>query len=310
MSRTSGSRRAFTLVELLVVIAIIGLLVALALPAVQAAREAARRMECQNKLKQLGLAIHNHEGIAGHLPISVGPFREGPAPWPQRDGRGWILTILPHLEQQALYNQFAPVLGKDFLSGSGLRDPSVLSAMQTQLAALACPSDGSVRRLSDVQWQWEGTPVALTSYKGVIGDNRMGGRLSMFDGREPDCVGTIDCPGLFFRLTYQAPVILGAIRDGASNTLIVGEDVPEHNAHSAAYYANGDYASCHAPLNFFPDPPRPRDWWDVMSFRSRHPGGASFCLADGSVRFVAQTIDYPLYRALSTRAGGEAGSVP
>jgi len=311
--RTRSSRHppsGFTLVEALVTIAIIGMLIAILLPAVQMVREAARRIQCQNNLKQLGLAVHNHHSIHKKLPISVSPFLEGPCPWPERDGRGWILTLLPFLEQQALHDQFSQVFGGDFLSGAGLRSPVVRRAMQTQLPALQCPSDASVRVLSDSQWQWEGIGVALTSYKGVIGDNRMGGALSMHPGSEPDCISTGDCPGLFYRLTYQKPVRLGQIRDGTSRTLMVGEDVPQHNAHSTAYYANGDYASCHAPLNFFPNPPRPRAWWDVMSFRSRHPGGASFCLADGSVRFLSQSIDYSLYRALSTKAGGEPVQVP
>jgi prepilin-type N-terminal cleavage/methylation domain-containing protein len=310
---TRSSRRpscGFTLVELLVVIAIIGILVALLLPAVQMVREAARRVQCQNNLKQFGVAVHNHHDVHKKLPISVSPFWEGPRPWPTRDGRGWILTLLPYLEQQALYDKFAPVFKSDFLSGGGLRDPAVRPAMQMRLPALQCPSDDSVRKLSDNQWQWEGVEVALTSYNGVIGDNRMGGSLSMHPGSEPDCISTGRCPGLFYRLTYQLPTRLSQIRDGTSNTLMVGEDVPEHNAHSTAFYANGDYASCHAPLNFFPDPPRPRDWWDVMSFRSRHPGGASFCLADASVRFLSQDIDYPLYRAVSTKAGGEPVQVP
>jgi prepilin-type N-terminal cleavage/methylation domain-containing protein len=294
-------RPAVTLIELLVVLAIVGLLAAILLPAVQAAREAARRITCQNNLKQLGQAIHQHHDAHGTLPISVSPFLEGPSPAPKRDGRGWIVAILPYLEQQALHDRFASVFNTDFYSGEGLKHPAVLAAMQTRLAVLDCPSDGHSQPFSDGQWQWEGTDVALTNYKGVIGDNRMGGDWSMHSGTEPDCIYTGECNGLFYRLTYQQPLALSDIRDGTSNTLMVGEDTPAHNAASVAFYANGDHVSCHAPLNFFPDPPRPWDWWDVMSFRSRHPGGASFCLADASVRFVSETIDHSLYRALSTR---------
>ncbi|MBI5757150.1 MAG: DUF1559 domain-containing protein [Planctomycetales bacterium] len=75
---------------------------------------------------------------------------------------------------------------------------------------------------------------------------------------------------------------------------------------STAYFANGDWASCHAPPNLFPNPPRPYDWWDVMSFRSRHTGGVHFCLADGAVRFSNESIDHSLYRSFSTRNGREA----
>jgi prepilin-type processing-associated H-X9-DG protein len=91
---------------------------------------------------------------------------------------------------------------------------------------------------------------------------------------------------------------------------MLGEDVPEHNNVSAAYYGNGDHASCHAPLNYLPDTPTPDDWPNVMSFRSRHPAGAQFCMADGSVQFVNETIDYTLYKGLSTKAGGEDAALP
>ena len=77
-----------------------------------------------------------------------------------------------------------------------------------------------------------------------------------------------------------------------------------------AFYSNTDYASCHAPLNYFPRPPTPRDWPNVMSFRSRHPSGAQFCYADGSVHFLNATIDHTLYRALSTKNGREAVVAP
>ena len=80
------------------------------------------------------------------------------------------------------------------------------------------------------------------------------------------------CNGLFFRVSYQDPQRLAMVRDGTSNTFMVGEDIPEHNYRSGAYYANSDFSSCHAPLNYFPDPPTPYDWFNIVSFRSRHPG--------------------------------------
>ena len=96
--------------------------------------------------------------------------------------------------------------------------------------------------------------------------------------------------------------------DGMSSTAIIGEDVPEHNNHSAWCYSNGDYASTHVPLNFMPDPPTPDAWHNTISFRSRHPGGGNFALADGSVRFVSQNVDHKLYRALATREAGLMGN--
>ncbi|GIW82425.1 MAG: prepilin-type N-terminal cleavage/methylation domain-containing protein [Gemmatales bacterium] len=299
MRRTAG----FTLIELLVVIAIIGVLVGLLLPAVQKVREAANRLRCVNNLKQLGVAVHAYHDASNFLPISYNP-------WHGKSGAGWILHSLPFLEQQNLYRQFEVGFNGAFFSYAGINHPSCRAAAKTQLPILQCPSDESVRQLSTQQFQWSGIPVALTSYKGVIGDTRMGGSRSIHPGTEPDRHWTTGNNGLFYRSTYLEPIRLDDIIDGTSNTFMIGEDIPEHNYHSMAYYANGDYASCHAPLNYMPDPPTPTQWWNVMSFRSRHPGGANFCLADGSVRYISQTINYSTYRALSTKAGGESVSVP
>lgn len=309
--RRRANAAAFTLVELLVVIAIIGVLLAILLPAVQAAREAARRTTCKSHFREIGVAVHNYHDIFGFFPINIGPYLQGPRPTPERNGKGWIVSILPFIEQQPLYHQFEPFFSGDFFSGTGLRHPNCRALVQTQLSIFQCPSDGSVRSLSDVQFDWDGIPVAVTSYKGVLGDSRLGGFMSIHVGGSlPDCHAQGGCNGLFYRVNYQEPMNLSAVVDGSSNTFLIGEDVPEHNHVSAAFYANGDYASCHAPLNFFPKPPRPRDWFDVMSFRSRHPGGSGFCMADGSVHFVPVTIDGSLYRALSTRAGGEVSLFP
>ncbi|MBY0527867.1 MAG: DUF1559 domain-containing protein [Gemmataceae bacterium] len=98
------------------------------------------------------------------------------------------------------------------------------------------------------------------------------------------------------------------VTDGTSNTFMIGEDIVKYNQHSTAYYSNGDYASCHIPL--WVRPPDPADWPNAMGFRSNHTGGANFCMADGSVHFVRDTIDMVLYRALATRNGGEPVSLP
>ncbi len=299
-------RGAFTLIELLVVIAIIAILIALLVPAVQKVREAAARTQCQNNLKQLGLAIHNYHDTYKYLPISVSPWNEGGlAP---HTGRGWILESLPYLEQSPLYRQFEPSRVGDMFSGQGLM--SCQAAMQTQLPLLMCPSDNSSAQLSTTEYQWGPIAVAVTNYKGVIGTSNMGGGWPSSPSGTWDGHWSTQCNGLFFRNSYQVKIKLNAIIDGTSNTLMVGEDVHEHNYHGAAFYANGDYASCHAPLNNFPNPPDPYNWPRVMSFRSRHTGGANFCLADGSVRFVAQDIDWLKYQQLCTRNGGEPVQVP
>jgi prepilin-type N-terminal cleavage/methylation domain-containing protein/prepilin-type processing-associated H-X9-DG protein len=296
--------RGFTIVELLVVIGIIGVLVALLLPAVQAARESARRTWCADNLKQLGLAVHVYHDTHRGFPISVGPYPEGVRPAPQRNGKGWIVSVLPHLGQQGLYDEFTIGFAGDFFAGGGLKNPSLAGPMATELPVLHCPSDGA--SVSIFQWEWTGERVATTNYKGVLGDTRLGGNSSIHTGGSmPDCHHTGPCNGLFYRVSYQFPNRMSSVTDGTSSTFMIGEDTPTANNHSAAFYANGDYASCHAPLNFFPIPPRPDDWWDVMSFRSRHPGGANFCLVDGSVRFINDAIQHAVYRAVSTKSNGE-----
>ena len=296
LSLRSRLPRGFTLVELLVVIAIIGVLVALLLPAVQAAREAARRTQCSNRLRQFGLAIHNYLDVNKRFPCSFGdtspPFGAG----------GWIPRTLPFMEEQALFDQFAAA---DFNLGTRspadaafAPNPLCLPMIQTVLPALLCPSDSSAQELKLDQAQWGNTKVGVTNYKGVIGDNNIVGAWPS---------GGIDNHwwypnnGMFYRYSYHRPIKLKMIPDGLSQTFLVGEDVPEQNNHSAWFYGNGDWAACGPPLNFFLTPPQPDDYWYVMSFRSRHPGGAYFCFADASVRLINDDIAIQTYHALATR---------
>jgi len=305
-THSPGRRQAFTLIELLVVIAIIAILIGLLLPAVQKVREAAARMKCQNNLKQLGLAIHNYHDANSKLPFSHGPWNEGSRPVRPHTGRGWILETLPYLEQDSLYRAFEPSKVGDMFSGAGIASPAMLLLQQTRLSVLTCPSDPDGGKLSTTQAQSSPNPVMTTNYKGVIGDTRMGGAGTGSN----DCHNTINCPGIFYRNSYQDNLVLTSVGDGLSNTFLVGEDVQKYNFHSAAYYANGDYASTHQPLNFMPNPPDPYNWPMAISFRSMHTGGANFCMGDGSVRFIQQTIDGVLYRALSTKSVGEVANLP
>ncbi|QDU87967.1 hypothetical protein Pla175_13340 [Pirellulimonas nuda] len=337
------SRSGFTLVELLVVIAIIGTLVALLLPAVQSAREAARRMSCANQEKNLALACLNYHDAQGHFPESNGFYgtfdgQEGRGP-----ASGWILKILPQIEEGPLYDRFkaggafegvfvlgqcrSPAPGKGLAS---LKDGiSVPELLKTQLGILQCPTDESVQQLSDQQYGFP-TPcqVATSSYKGVLGDSVIGetngttftnaaSQYPSGDYSKPpqpfttqhDCHRDTRCRGMFFRQSWRAPVKISTVTDGTSKTFLLGEDVPEYNYHSAAFYSDGDWCSCNTPLNNLMNLPAstvdPAFWWEQRGFRSRHAGGANFASVDGSVRFVTEGVDNVLYRTTCTRNGGE-----
>ena len=352
-----GTRRgAFTLVELLVVIAIIGVLVGLLLPAVQAAREAARRMQCANNLKQLGLSCITFENANGHLPVSImrypedQAYRGGSTPvWvgpdggkmatanggPGYNGKGWIVDVLPQIEQQAMYagiqaglktakgrNNFGA--GPRGANGTGIGAPEVRQYVEQQLPALTCPSDESAQP-STSQWYWDSNMtrgIATTSYKGVIGDSVIScspppAITTPFadQGSQPDCHNTVECNGLLWRNTYYEPIKLKTATDGLSQTFMVGESVVSQDFHSAAYFADGDWASCGIPLNFFlvgatDDEMKFERWCEARGFKSLHPGGAQFVMADGSVHFVNEGIDQLVYRGLATRNGDETASLP
>jgi prepilin-type N-terminal cleavage/methylation domain-containing protein len=340
----SGDRSGFTLVELLVVIAIIGILVALLLPAVQAAREAARRASCTNNLKNIGLACINFHDARSHLPTAIYQWDEewdrnnqrvGPNGGslgtsnggPGYSGRGWIVDILPYIEEQPRYDAITTGLENspgNFAARAG--NGRAMGAMPIrpfiadQLPLLSCPSDESARASTEM-WYWDGVLVGTTSYKGCIGDsviNSTGREMKSPPGDSPfpefgsfpDCHNSVDCDGLIWRNSYFRPVSFRKVEDGTSKTFMVGEGVVAQDFHSAAFFSDGDWASCGIPLNFFvipqPEVSNRAQWWQHgRGFKSLHPGGAQFVMGDGSVHFVSESIDHSIYRGLSTRAGGE-----
>ena len=339
-------------------IAIIGILVALLLPAIQAAREAARRSSCTNNLKNLGLAVLNYETTQKIFPTSEGwdasytddeqnvvdALKPTGSRW--LSGKSWILTILPNLEEGALYDRFraggafdhkgpfktgfinSPREGFGLTSKNASGDIKVPDLMKIQLPILACPSDDTVKELNVNHFQWPGFGVARTSYTGVLGDTWLGEEPLLGNDAAKYPSGSLDqpatpairdchrgtrCSGIFFRNTWLRPIKLASITDGASKTFMIGEDVPGYNRHSAAYYSNGDWCSCNVPLNFLmnlsvAEVQANGDWGPQQGFRSRHPGGVHFCACDGSVRFVSESSDNTVFRSSCTRNGGEANT--
>jgi len=291
-------RRGFTLVELLVVIAIIGILVALLLPAIQAAREAARRTECNNNLKQIGLAMHNYHDTHGCFP--AGAVREDSNSTNRRAHWAWGTAILPFIEQQPLYEQLDPTKwkarqainpGHAVLGDSGLR---CLRAMQERLDAFRCPSDtgpvthnsaGNQRKPED--GGGGSRHIAVSNYVAV---NR---------SHEPRR-GQTNISGAFYVDSWTT----GAdVLDGLSNTLFVGERVwkrlnPPNEPWAGNVFAvngleqNNNYGIASAmgcgqrKLNC------PENSECRRAFVSLHPGGVLFVLGDGAVRFISDGVDH------------------
>ncbi len=306
-------RNAFTLIELLVVIAITAVLIALLLPAVQQAREAARRSQCRNHLKQLGLAVHNYEATFGLLPINRygdyayssvwgGPFEDSYS-W------SWLASILPYIDQTTLWNQ-------GNIPNVRLKDSPAVAAT---IPIFTCPSDmlqGSAARNETSNYLRTNPLVGMTNYKGVQGSNFCFGDWANPGTAGHGCEPWEDGDGIFFPMNFAQKVGFRNITDGLSTTLMIGEDVYDPNSPGVGNFGIG-FAWAHAveacamaaiPINAKrPDgtPYASTDWQGRNGFRSRHIGGAQFALADGSVRFLSENMALGLYRALGTISGQE-----
>jgi prepilin-type N-terminal cleavage/methylation domain-containing protein/prepilin-type processing-associated H-X9-DG protein len=316
------SARGFTLVELLVVIAIIGILVALLLPAVQAAREAARRMSCSNNLKQLSLSCHNYHDTYKKLPPTT---HDGQYNVNSR-GYSWITKVLPFIEQQPLYDAIGIHLGGSNTgvagggnSGMGLRMNDQFNGQrirQIQLNAVRCPSDNVQELATQVANGFGANGGSVcTSYKGVSGSNwNWGDAQYRRNYGAPLTHGLNRGSGVFDRRMIEAApkawngdcntVAFKNVTDGTANTLMIGESSNAISAHTGSWlHFNHTTGTCAIPLNY--RQPNGQLWsiWDWgrnYSFHSYHPGGAQFGLVDGSVRFVSETVDYNVYIGVAT----------
>jgi prepilin-type N-terminal cleavage/methylation domain-containing protein/prepilin-type processing-associated H-X9-DG protein len=292
--RRRHSQRAFTLIELLVVIAIIAVLISLLLPAVQAAREAARRVKCVNNLMNLGVALQNYESSYEMLPPGVindtGPIQSAP----QGYHASWLLQILPFLEQKTVARRFD--------DRAGVYAPANLTVRAIVISVFLCPSDAN--------GPTAGNRVAVNSYAA--------------------CHNDVEAPidanntGVFYLNSHLRS---DDISDGTANTIYLGEKVLADAALGWASGTRDTLRNTGTPINrtaalagIFPGEVEPDEGAPtnpasapnsaanlnfVGGFGSNHPGGANFAFGDGSVRFVKNAINAKVYRWLGNRADGE-----
>jgi prepilin-type N-terminal cleavage/methylation domain-containing protein len=313
-----GRCNAFTLVELLVVIAIIGILVALLLPAVQAAREAARKAQCQNNMRQLALASHEYHTAHGALPQAT-YYNETGHPLV---GGLWTILIMPHIEEQSLYDKFDLKVANPMIAAVNA------PLLKTVISTFICPSDPAAQ-----------TPIMTgrsISHPGINPDVALGLWY-------PACMGPtstdtcVFCPlpknsptdpdsyccqgwnygtrnpennsvGMFGR--FPKGFKFSQVTDGLSSTIMLGESLPDQCVYNTAFAPNFPIAGTTIPLNTLNQSTLVYgEHVRACGYKSRHPGGAHLAMGDASVHFISESIDYRLYNELGTRAGAESRSL-
>lgn len=305
------AKKAFTLIELLVVIAIIAILIGLLLPAVQKVREAAARVQCQNGVKQLALAMHNYHDANQSLPEGVsakGGYGQGT----------WLVLILPYIEQAELAKMY---LDYGLTAGRSYYDPANLPVTTRKISMLQCKSD----MVAESNETWNGTSYhnfAINFGNTAVGE---GGAT----GRDVYAVQTYNGVTFAEAPFYQGnPQKISNITDGSSNTIMVAEVIQGHkqDLRGLVWWGSGAGFMTYLRPNDTnpdvtwstlrpwcnPDPPNPPCTtyqggtnWRTFASRSRHVGGVNLAMCDGSVRFVENQISTTVWRAMGTARGLE-----